>query len=233
MKVKTIFFLLTVTFFISCEINEETTIDADNLLLGNWTDAIYNANDETTTFYKTDNFPDEKYAISFEQNTTFLENTSGWCATPPLVFSTVKGSFSLQEDIIAINSNNYPDNYAWRIVSLTETELVVKREYTEQEKEHRAMMDLFVEISNLAYGASCDNISDWSYTAFGSKACGGPQGYLPYSKNIDVTDFLEKVAIYTETEKAYNIKWGVISTCDLPTEPKSVECSYGYPALKY
>ena len=72
-----------------------------------------------------------------------------------------------------------------------------------------------------------------SFTAFGAKACGGPQGYLPYSNQIDTNAFLKKVEVYSQSEKEYNLKWGVISDCAIVNPPKSIECQNGYPILKY
>lgn len=225
-----VFFLI---LLFSCEINEEPTIDADNLLLGNWTNATYNAEKETTTFFRVAKVPTEKYAISFKADNSFLERTSGFCGTPPLSFFNNSGNFSLQENIIIVNVNNYPNVYAWRIIQITDTELVVKRELTEQEIDHRKLMVLFDEILSLAYGEACDNKNDWTFTAYGSKACGGPQGFIPYSTKIDVDAFLKKVEEYTEAENIFNKEWEIISTCDLPAQPKSVECNNGYSTLKY
>ena len=94
-------------------------------------------------------------------------------------------------------------------------------------------MDLFNEISELAYSTSCTNSSIWRFIAYGSKACGGPQGHLPYSNQINVKTFLEKIESYTEAEKEYNLKWGIISDCAAIASPNSVECKNGYPILKY
>ena len=234
MEIKKYFLpIFSLILFFSCEINEEPTIDADNLLLGNWTNATYNFDEESTTFSRVANMPEEKYAISLKADNSFLERTSGWCGTPPLSFFNVDGSFSLQENIITINVNSYPSSYSWRIIKLTDTELVVKRELTAQEIDHQKLMKLYDEIFTLAYNQNCTNSNDWSFTAYGSKACGGPQGFIPYSTKIDAAAFLKKVEEYTKAEDTFNKNWGIISTCDLPAQPKSVECKNGYPALKY
>ena len=177
--------------------------------------------------------PKEKYTISFKADNSFSERTSGWCGTPPLTFFNIDGHFSLQENIVTINVDSYPSVYSWRIIKITETELVVKREFTEQETDHQKLMDLFNEISEIAYSKPCSNNNDWTFTAYGSKACGGPQGFIPYSTKIDTDTFLKKVEEYTKGEDAFNKKWEIVSTCDLPAQPKSVECKNGYPTLKY
>ena len=225
---------LIILFFIvslfSCESNNKI-IDPDNLLIGSWINPAYN--NEEMTFTRANTIPSDSYGISFKEDGSFLEHTSGWCGTPPLTFFNIDGNWLLEDSLIKITTQYYPSNYQWRIISLTEEKLVVKRELSEQEVDHRNLMDMFDEISNLAYSVSCTDANNWTFTAYGSKACGGPQGFLPYSTQIDTVAFLQKVEAYTEAERLYNIKWSIISTCDLPSTPNRVECQNGYPVLKY
>ena len=230
MRLKTILILFFATILSSCESNE-ITIDADNLLLGNWVAPIYDG--ETTTFERSNALPNEAYGITFKQNGDFIERTSGFCGTPPLIFSDFEGSFEINETLIKVTTDFYPNFFQWRIIELSATKLVVKRELSEQEKEHRALMDLYNELSELAYNKTCSNASEWTFTAYGSKACGGPQGYIPYSKNIDVASFLQKIEAYSEAEKKFNIKWGIISDCAIINPPKNIECQNEYPILIY
>lgn len=225
--------IITLLFFatlFSCD-NNEPIIDSDNLLLGVWLEPVYDG--ETTTFKRGNSLPKEAYGILFNVNGGFIEKTSGWCGTPPLSFFNIEGTFQLENTLVHISTSSYPNNYAWRIIALTETELVIKREITEQEKEHRELMILFDEISTLSYSISCTNSNDWSFTSYGAKACGGPQGYIAYSNQIDTAAFLQKTATYTEAEKDYNIKWGIVSDCSVPNEPKSVECKNGIIKFNY
>ncbi|MFK8059171.1 MAG: hypothetical protein AB8B78_03675 [Polaribacter sp.] len=232
MEIKKISLLLFACFILfSCENNENVIIDADNLLIGFWVSPTYD--NEKTIFKRGNSLPKDASGISFKPNGAFIERTSGFCGTPPLSFFNVEGTFLLENPIINISKQSYPSNYAWRIVSLTETELVVKRELTEQEKDHRKLMDLYDEIYNLAYSVTCTNSSDWLISPFGSKACGGPQGYIPYSKNIDTVAFLNKIKVYSDAEKEYNIKWGVISDCSIIPPPKGIECKNGFVIVNY
>ena len=229
MKFKTTFLLLIFAVF-SCE-NNEVIIDSDNLLIGNWLEPVYEG--ETITFKRGNSLPNEGYGIAFSNNGDFIEHTSGFCGTPPLTFFNIEGTFKLENTLISISTQSYPSNYAWRIVSLTEQELMVKRELTEQEIEHRALMNLFNEIQNLANSVSCTNTSNWLFTQYGAKACGGPQGFMAYSSQIDTDAFLQKIEIYTQAEKDFNIKWGIVSDCSIPNAPTSVVCQNGFPILKY
>lgn len=222
--------ILCAIFLFSCESNE-IVIESDNLLVGHWISPTHNGDE--TTFTRGNSLPKEGYGITFTQNGDIVQRTSGFCGTPPLSFFTIQGTFQLENTLIKITTNSYPNNYAWRIVSLTENKLVVKKELTEQELDHRKLMDIYDEILNLAYAESCHDKTDWTFTAFGSKACGGPQGYIPYSKKIDTLAFLEKVQEYTNAEKEFNIKWAVISDCAIVNPPKNIACKNGFPNLNY
>lgn len=230
MKLKYISILLFASLFWSCE-NNEPVIDANNLLIGFWAEPSYDG--ETTTFKRNNSLPNEAYGVSFTKNGDFIERSSGFCGTPPLTFSDYKGDFTLEETLIKVNTQSYPTFFQWRILKLTEDELIVKRELSEQEIEHRNLMDLFSEIQSLSYSTYCYDASNWTFVAYGAKACGGPQGYIAYSTKIDTVAFLKKVENYTKTEKEFNIKWGVISDCSVVNPPKKVECKNGYPSLIY
>lgn len=230
MKTNLLLYMLLVCLA-SCQSGDGIIVDSDNLLIGTWSNPVYE--DETTTFKRLTNLPNESYGISFKQSGEFIERSSGWCGTPPLVFSDYEGTWELENEVIKITQQTYPNNYSWRIVSLTENELVIKRELSDQEKDYRELMELFDEIYALSTSVLCTDSSDWSFTAYGAKACGGPQGYIAYSKQIATVAFLEKVVQYTEAEKAYNIKRGIASTCDLPAQPSGIECQNGYPVFKY
>ncbi|GAA3603224.1 hypothetical protein GCM10022396_20750 [Flavivirga amylovorans] len=214
-----------------CSDDNDNIVDSDNLLIGIWEDPTYE--DEKTTFKRTSVLPKDNYGILFKKNGDFVERSSGWCGTPPLVFFDSNGEWQLDDTLITISQEQYPNDYSWRIVSVTEEELVVKRELTEQEKDHRELMDLFNEIYELSLSVSCTDVNDWTFTAYGSKACGGPQGYIAYSTQIDTTAFLQKVEEYSNLEKAFNVKWNIVSTCDLPAQPKEIVCENGFPRLIY
>jgi hypothetical protein len=230
MNLKNILSIFLITLFFSCESNEPV-INVDNLLLGAWIEPSYDS--ETTTYKRGNSLPDENYGIWFSENGDFTERSSGWCGTPPLIYTDYNGSFEIDGTLIKITTTSYPNSYQWRIVSLTENELIVKRELSEQETDHRELMALFDEIQNLAYTVSCDDAANWTFTAYGSKACGGPQGYIAYSSKINTVEFLKKIEFYTTAEKEFNIKWGIVSDCSIVNQPKEVVCNNGYSTLIY
>jgi len=214
-----------------CEPNEEGLIDSDNLLIGHWAEPEYN--EQTVTFSRVNKLPSEGYGISIKAKNDFVERSSGWCGTPPLVFSDYEGKWELTEDIISVTQDHFPNNYAWRILSLNENELVLTKELTEQEKDHRALMGLFDNALELVKDLPCENSENWIFEPYGSKACGGPQWFVAYPTTIDTEEFLKRIEIYTKAERDYNTKWSVFSTCDIVSPPKDVVCENGYPVLKF
>lgn len=83
------------------------------------------------------------------------------------------------------------------------------------------------EIELLVNSGVCAENSSCNYLAFGSKACGGPKGFLVFSTSIDVALLQQKVATYNALENAYNQKWGIISDCSVPIPPVDVTCIAG------
>ena len=233
---KSVLLLLIISTLISCEKNNDIEVNQDNLLLGNWIHPEYE--NETITFQRANSLQENAYGISFKEKDVFIERTSGWCGTPPLSFFDINGTWNVEDTIISmynVQTTLYlPEPiYNYKIVSLTKNQLIVKTALTAQEIDHQNLMTLFNEVCELANSVSCTNSSNWNFTSYGSKACGGPQGFIAYSNEIDTVAFLNAVAVYTEAERQYNIKWSVFSTCDIPQQPTSVECQNGYPVLNY
>ena len=53
------------------------------------------------------------------------------------------------------------------------------------------------------------------------------------SDDFCMRERFEKVNKYTNAEEVFNIKWGIISTCDITPEPKGVVCKNRIPSLIY
>lgn len=102
-----------------------------------------------------------------------------------------------------------------------------------QEQDFVILQEMFAEIVAIT-DIPCTDASDWDFVAYGSKACGGPQGYIAYPTTvIDVDAFLSMVEDYTLQEQVYNEIHGIVSTCDVPAEPIGVICENGAPVLLY
>lgn len=102
-----------------------------------------------------------------------------------------------------------------------------------KESDEQEMSSLRREIDKMSEQVNCDNGADWKFTGIGSKACGGLTGYVAYSTKIDETLFLKKVAMFNQKQKAFNVKWNLMSDCLAPNPPKSIECINGKPKLVY
>ena len=66
-------------------------------------------------------------------------------------------------------------------------------------------------ITNLSSSGNCHEDTDCDYLAYGSKACGGPKGYVVFSTAIDVDLLKEMIEDYTKLEEEYNIKFNIFS----------------------
>ena len=102
-----------------------------------------------------------------------------------------------------------------------------------QEQEGNNLNEMFSEIESLASSVNCNDSSEWTFTSYGEKACGGPVGYIAYSKNIDTVLFLKKIEAHRTAQQKFNEKWGIISDCSLPAEPSGVICENGNPVFEY
>lgn len=233
MKTNIVLFLIALTTIVACTVNEEIPIDSDNLLIGNWMHAVYNSENNTVTYKRVGSLKEDKPGISFKEENIYTERTSGWCGTPPLTFFDIEGTFIIENNIIKVANNFYPGSFNWSIVSLTDENLVVKFELSDQEIEHQTLMGLFATIQSLSESVSCTNEADWNFVAYGSQACGGSQGYIGYSNTIDTEAFLEKIQVYTAHEDTYNKKWNIVSPCSILAQPTGVACDEGKPALIY
>ena len=105
-----------------------------------------------------------------------------------------------------------------------------------EERETQEITDLeelYKKIVSISESKSCTNSSQWKFTAIGSKACGGPSGYIAYSSEINESEFLDLVAQYTKLQKEYNTKNNIGSDCSLVASPSSITCENGKPVFVY
>ncbi|NQY05377.1 MAG: hypothetical protein HRT68_04000 [Flavobacteriaceae bacterium] len=102
-----------------------------------------------------------------------------------------------------------------------------------QEKEEKYLNQLFSEIKNLATSENCSDSTEWTFTSYGHKSCGGPIGFIAYSTNIDTDLFLKKIAEHRTAQREFNMKWGIVSACSVLYPPSGVVCENGRPFFKY
>ncbi len=87
------------------------------------------------------------------------------------------------------------------------------------------------EIQDLSTSVPCSDETKWVTTKIGSKACGGPTGFIAYSKLIDTVSFKQKVTDYNLAQATYNKKFGIGSDCSVVLGPSKVICVDGKPKL--
>jgi len=64
-----------------------------------------------------------------------------------------------------------------------------------REEEELELQQMFAEIEAMAVSTTCEDPADWSFSANGYKACGGPIGYIAYP--LEISDiFLQSIADY-------------------------------------
>ncbi len=102
-----------------------------------------------------------------------------------------------------------------------------------QNCDQECLQELISEITKMAESKSCTAPADWAYTPIGSKACGGPDGYMAYPLSIDTDAFLKKVEEHKQAKIAFNKANNVFSNCMMEPEPKGIECADGKPVLVY
>lgn len=97
----------------------------------------------------------------------------------------------------------------------------------QQEVTQELLNKKFAEIEALIETGNCTEKDQCSFMPYGSKACGGPQGFLVFSSSIDVVKLRQLVDSYNAAEKRYNNDNGIMSDCSLPPLPTELDCVNG------
>ncbi|MES2019570.1 MAG: hypothetical protein V4484_24010 [Pseudomonadota bacterium] len=78
--------------------------------------------------------------------------------------------------------------------------------------------------------AACDSAQQCKTVAVGHKACGGPEGYLPWSsKRSDGAKITWLAAALAAESQSQTIKSGMVSTCSMVLDPGAT-CVAGHCA---
>lgn len=88
-----------------------------------------------------------------------------------------------------------------------------------QQGDWAAIVKLEDEAKAIAKIAGCAS-SECRAAPVGSRACGGPRYYIPYcAKATDSTALYRKLDEVAKAERAYNVKYKIVSTCEFRTPP--------------
>jgi len=91
---------------------------------------------------------------------------------------------------------------------------------------------LLVRIRNSIGNASCTESAQCKTVGVGSRACGGPEGYLPYSTSVTASAPLEALAArHAERRRAAASASGMVSACNVIPDPGAV-CDQGMCRLR-
>ncbi len=101
------------------------------------------------------------------------------------------------------------------------------------EVEAKELTNMLARINEIANSVKCINADEWRYTSYGSKPCGGPNGYIAYSSSIDTIAFLKLIEEHKLAQKKYNEEQGIMSDCSVPAEPSGVICEEDKAVLLY
>ncbi|MET7029492.1 hypothetical protein [Sediminicola luteus] len=101
------------------------------------------------------------------------------------------------------------------------------------EVEAKELTNMLARINEIANSVKCINADEWRYTSYGSKPCGGPNGYIAYSSSIDTIAFLKLIEDHKLAQKKYNEEQGIMSDCSVPAEPSGVICEEDIAVLLY
>lgn len=115
--------------------------------------------------------------------------------------------------------------------------LMPERDYSskgdaERKKDEENMQKLRVEIADEIAKINCSNADDWRISPFGSKPCGGPAAFIAYPVKAE-EELLPKITEFNRQSSAFNLKYGLISDCDVTPAPTGVRCENGTAVLLY
>jgi hypothetical protein len=130
-RLRTFILFTLIISLTACKDENETFINFNTALFGTWQFASYQ--EDAVIYERAEALPEEKGAFTFKQNgELFQRSIAGWCATPPLVYETVKGSWSkINGNTILIKTPGWDGTLEMtvEIVELTPDRLMIKYQY--------------------------------------------------------------------------------------------------------
>lgn len=94
-----------------------------------------------------------------------------------------------------------------------------------------SLNEQWLKIVALSESEVCNDISEWRIVGTGAKPCGGPTGYIAYSVNINMEEFLELVEKFNQDSRAFADQEGLISNCMVTSPPAGMKCEDGKAVL--
>lgn len=105
--------------------------------------------------------------------------------------------------------------------------------HSNRSEDSAELSSLLKQIDKMSNQFTCDDAAEWKYLAIGAKSCGRTTDFVAYSIKIDEDLFLKKVALYNQKKAAYNVKWKLITDCNVVQPPVILICNDGKPKFVY
>ncbi|KFZ31379.1 hypothetical protein IDSA_01265 [Pseudidiomarina salinarum] len=103
---------------------------------------------------------------------------------------------------------------------INKVEEVLRSTEATVEEKTAALRELDMDIRDLVGVPYADDLSQCRLIAVGSRPCGGPEYYLPYStKSVDPDVIEPLVNSYTELQSWFHEEHQVMGTCEVVPEP--------------
>ena len=126
--IKTVLFLLIVTFIGCDDDSEPIIINESNKLIGYWINPVYT--DLELKLERANSLKKDEYGIAFLEESMCIERSSGWCGTPPITFFDFQGTWTKNDAIIIMtidNGINGLEEIKWEIKTLNDNYLIIER----------------------------------------------------------------------------------------------------------
>lgn len=94
------FYVAVIIMLASCE-KQNVILNVEDAIIGKWSSVSFE--DNLQKFERVKSFG-EVYGFEFENNVDMIEWTSGWCGTPPIIFSKLPTTYTLKDSILKFDT---------------------------------------------------------------------------------------------------------------------------------
>lgn len=106
-------------------------------------------------------------------------------------------------------------------------------QHSMKDQDQQALVKEYDAIQKIYASFTCEENIEWTIIGLGEKACGGHKEFIAYPNQINQEEFNKRILDYNKSEKDFNIKYNIISTCEAIIKPNRVVCQQGKPILVY
>lgn len=125
-SIKITLFFCVLTIF-SCGNNDDTIkIYENNNLIGFWVNPVYNGDE--VKYKRAKSLKEDGYGIAFLIENVFIERSSGFCGTPPLVYHNQEGTWQRDDSVIHLRAENGIRglmDFQWKIIAIDDKYLIL------------------------------------------------------------------------------------------------------------